>query len=83
MLMRKVFKMGNDYTERFISKFGSDNTLIISADIENQINNLDVHEKKNYMEMIGLKETGLNKFCLLYTSPSPRDVHLSRMPSSA
>ena len=21
--------------------------------------------------------------CLLYTSPSPRDVHLSRMPSSA
>ena len=23
------------------------------------------------------------KICLLYTSPSPRDVHLSRMPSSA
>ena len=23
------------------------------------------------------------KTCLLYTSPSPRDVHLSRMPSSA
>ena len=22
-------------------------------------------------------------FCLLYTSPSPRDVHKSRMPSSA
>ena len=22
-------------------------------------------------------------YCLLYTSPSPRDVHLSRMPSSA
>mgnify|MGYP003690096869 CR=1 FL=1 len=24
-----------------------------------------------------------NKFCLLYTSPSPRDAHESRMPSSA
>ena len=24
-----------------------------------------------------------NVTCLLYTSPSPRDVHLSRMPSSA
>ena len=24
-----------------------------------------------------------SRFCLLYTSPSPRDVHLSRMPSSA
>ena len=28
-------------------------------------------------------ETGLNKACLLYTSPSPRDAHESRMPSSA
>ncbi len=56
----KSIQNGNDYTKKFISKFGSDNTLIISADIENQINNLEVHEKKNYMEMIGLKETGLN-----------------------
>ena len=56
----KSIQNGNDYTNKFISKFGSDNSLIISADIENQINNLDVHEKKNYMEMIGLKETGLN-----------------------
>ena len=24
-----------------------------------------------------------NKFCLLYTSPSPRDLSTSRMPSSA
>ena len=24
-----------------------------------------------------------NKICLLYTSPSPRDAHESRMPSSA
>tara|TARA_Y100000589_G_scaffold311342_1_gene330600 strand:- start:201 stop:1274 length:1074 start_codon:yes stop_codon:yes gene_type:complete len=51
---------GNDYTKKFINKFGIDNTLIVSADIENQINELDVSEKKNYMEMIGLKETGLN-----------------------
>jgi ribosome-binding ATPase len=51
---------GNKYTEAFIDKFDQKNTLIISADIENQINELDVSEKKNYMEMIGLKETGLN-----------------------
>ena len=25
----------------------------------------------------------INKFCLLYTSPSPRDLRASRMPSSA
>ena len=51
---------GNDYTKKFISKFGHENSLIISADIENQINALEKSEKKNYMEMIGLKETGLN-----------------------
>ena len=51
---------GNAYTEEFIKKFGKENTIIISADIENQINELEFKEKKNYMEMIGLKETGLN-----------------------
>ncbi len=51
---------GNNYTDAFIEKFGKENTLVISADIENQINELEKNEKKNYMEMIGLKETGLN-----------------------
>ena len=51
---------GNDYTNLFIKKYGDENTLIISADIENQINELNINEKKNYMEMIGLKKTGLD-----------------------
>ena len=51
---------GNEYTNNFINKFGNENTLIISADIENQINELDLIERKNYMDMIGLKETGLD-----------------------
>ena len=51
---------GNKYTKAFINKFGQENTLIVSADIENQINELDINEKKNYMEMIGLEKTGLN-----------------------
>ena len=51
---------GNNYTKNFITKYGIENTLIVSADIENQINELDNSEKKNYMEMIGLKETGLD-----------------------
>ena len=29
------------------------------------------------------KFNGLSRICLLYTSPSPRDATLSRMPSSA
>mgnify|MGYP005996540317 CR=1 FL=1 len=51
---------GNKYTKDFITKFSEENTLIVSADIENQINELDNEEKKNYMEMIGLKKTGLD-----------------------
>ena len=52
---------GNNYTEMFINKFGKKNTLIISANIENQINQLgDEEEKKNYMKMINIKDTGLN-----------------------
>ena len=34
-----------------------------------------LHDKENYNEQ--------HKICLLYTSPSPRDRLLSRMPSSA
>jgi GTP-binding protein YchF len=51
---------GNNYTELFIKKYNEKNTLIVSADIENQINQLENEEKENYMEMIGLKKTGLN-----------------------
>ena len=53
-------KNGNSYTKNFISKFGEENSLIISADIENQINELENNEKTNYMDMIGLKKTGLD-----------------------
>ena len=32
---------------------------------------------------LDLKKSSLNKGCLLYTSPSPRDMRQSRMPSYA
>mgnify|MGYP001211584188 CR=1 FL=1 len=51
---------GNQYTKNFIEKFGHENTLIVSADIENQINELEILERENYMKMIGIDETGLN-----------------------
>jgi len=52
---------GNKYTTEFINKYSNQNTILISAEIENQINQLtDVDEKKKFMEMIGIKETGLN-----------------------
>ena len=54
-------------------------------------------DQKRTLEALGLKKIGqvvehkmtpsiegmINKVCLLYTSPSPRDMRRSRMPSSA
>ena len=53
-------KSGNRFTHEFINKYGDENVIIISADIENQINVLESDERKNYMEMIGISETGLD-----------------------
>ena len=39
--------------------------------------------KKDEHVRIDILYRGLSKNCLLYTSPSPRDATLSRMPSSA
>ncbi len=39
-------KEGNIYTNAFVEKYGEENTLIVSADIENQINELENEEKK-------------------------------------
>ena len=46
----KSITKGNNYTELFINKFGNKNTLLISADIENQINQLQSEEKKKLHE---------------------------------
>ena len=43
--------------------------------------NLSYQAKSDELSKFLLKE--LNKACLLYTSPSPRDPNRSRMPSSA
>ena len=50
---------GNEYTRRFIDIYGEKNTIIISAEIENQLNNLHDEEKKNYMDILGIKEAGI------------------------
>ena len=43
----------------------------------------DLELIKNSLNSTDLTCEAVNKFCLLYTSPSPRDLSTSRMPSSA
>ena len=58
--------------------------LDINNKIQNYIQNLSQPLHPIQKEIIAYNETlGDVKSCLLYTSPSPRDGLLSRMPSSA
>ena len=50
---------GNLYTNQFIEKYGRENTITISAEIENQLNSLTEQEKINYMKMVGIKDAGI------------------------
>ena len=40
-------------------------------------------KKGELLTVLGPSGCGKTTFCLLYTSPSPRDMRRSRMPSSA
>ena len=45
---------------------------------------LDETQEDSGIEAISIVENpAIEEDCLLYTSPSPRDAHESRMPSSA
>ena len=45
------------------------------------IDNANLDEDEN--EWLNLLKDKIDNICLLYTSPSPRDLSTSRMPSSA
>ena len=50
---------GNQFTQKFIEKYGEKNTIIISAEIECQLNSLSNQEKINYMDMLNIKDAGI------------------------
>ena len=67
------FRLG--VTKNWSSKWYA-NSKNFSAFLQNDIKVRDYLNKK-------LANAAVSKICLLYTSPSPRDGLLSRMPSSA
>ena len=91
-LIEYVLLGRNSYTNWFLSEDKKDYEIV-----EKALNKLNLQTKKNQMvktlsggEMQRAtlsralaQEANLLLFCLLYTSPSPRDKRQSRMPSSA
>ena len=75
--IQKIKKFSNKLVneEKNVSFFQpywvSDNILVCSED------------STGWWNLLFLDLTDITNICLLYTSPSPRDATLSRMPSSA
>ena len=74
-----------DYFEREISDLSGRVTFMGDVHTDEEIRNY-ANEAESIIENYVLEtitDIDLYKNCLLYTSPSPRDVEESRMPSSA
>ena len=73
---------GRDYDASLSNFFFSKANEIIKNEIHLLMQSNDKNDLFIYGENAAGKTFLLNS-CLLYTSPSPRDAHESRMPSSA
>ena len=71
---------------KILTEYKLDDSTTITALLHDTIEDTDLtlgEVKKQFGAEIADLVDGLTKICLLYTSPSPRDVEESRMPSSA
>ena len=69
VLPLSIDRAGLDPVRRFYDEIG--------------VRHLDMYLAEEVRAMLAFGAVGLPTTCLLYTSPSPRDVEESRMPSSA
>ena len=66
----------------FLNSIQEDFVRHIEGDADNDVNDNQSPGLSTYGSDL-TRQTGLTTSCLLYTSPSPRDLSTSRMPSSA
>ena len=72
----------DDYVEEIVRK-DTDNTKCIDTLQATRAAGLSLMEKAGEINRRASRASEQSYFCLLYTSPSPRDNRVSRMPSSA
>ena len=51
---------GNEYSDVCKKKFAEENVIVVCADIEDQIMNLQEKDRKDFMDEAGIKNTGLD-----------------------
>ena len=83
--MKLFFILGNQlFPLKYLDRFKKDHVFFMAED--NGLCTYEKHHKQKILLFLSSMRSyadSLNKNCLLYTSPSPRDATLSRMPSSA
>ena len=73
-------KVGGMYKEWFLDYASY---VILERAVPDLMDGLKPVQRRILHSMFDLEDGRYNKVCLLYTSPSPRDTEVSRMPSSA
>ena len=95
----KMLKVVDPEIKEVLTPVLDDNTLeepisldiiaeLTEKELEEEFKKLSASDRIKYNQWVEIHETyqrthGIAGTCLLYTSPSPRDATLSRMPSSA
>ena len=76
MVLNPFFTQGTSSEQNLVQDLINEQLRMYGVDI--------YYIPRKYMkEKTVIREVVQSKFCLLYTSPSPRDYAASRMPSSA
>ena len=74
---------GNTFGKIFrVTTFGESHGKALGCVIDGCPPNIKIDES-DIQKDLNRRKPGQSKYCLLYTSPSPRDRQKSRMPSSA
>ena len=84
--IKKIAFTGETTTGRLIMQYASQNLIPITLELGGKSPNIffeDVMAQDDDFFDKCLEGFAMFTLCLLYTSPSPRDAHESRMPSSA
>ena len=85
--MNLFFILGNQlFPSKYLDRFKKDHLFFMAEDY--QLCTYEKHHKQKILLFLSSMRSHADslkrdKFCLLYTSPSPRDLSTSRMPSSA
>ena len=77
---REVFQR---IVESYLSSGEPMGSRTLTQQMNEQVSATTIRNVMQDLEFLGLLDSPHTSACLLYTSPSPRDEVLSRMPSSA